>query len=192
MIRALLIAVFLAIPAAAFAAAPSWNLDPERSHVRFEAVNNGAPVGGEFTDVKADIRFDPEHPETGSIEAVVKTGSVTTDYEDIAETLKTAPWFDVTTYPEAVFKSAAIREVGDHRYEATGMFTLRGVSKEVTLSFTLGGALPDRAHVEGGWVIKRTDYGVGQGGWAATSVVADEVKITLDLEANRLHSGAKP
>ena len=76
-------------------------------------------------------------------------------------------------------------------FEALGSLTLRGVTREVALPFTL--TIEDHpedpgrlhAHAVGELTIKRLDYGVGQGQWTDTSVVADEVVIRIDILASR-------
>ena len=41
----------------------------------------------------------------------------------------------------------------------------------------------EEARAEGGLVIKRLDYGIGQGDWEDTSLVADEVEIFFEIKA---------
>ncbi len=43
----------------------------------------------------------------------------------------------------------------------------------------------NEADAEGTLVIKRTDFGVGQGQWSDTSQVGDEVTIRIDIDATR-------
>ena len=64
------------------------------------------------------------------------------------------------------------------------MVGLRGVGKTIMLPFrlTMSGNI---AHLQGTAQVVRTDYGVGQGQWAAPDPVTREVKVTVDLTATR-------
>ena len=81
--------------------------------------------------------------------------------------------------------------VGDGQYEARGTLTLRDHSLPVVLPFTLAleGAPGERlATAEGSMTINRTDYGVGQGMFADTSVIPDPVEIAVRIVAREAGS----
>lgn len=92
-------------------------------------------------------------------------------------------------HPEIAFKSSRIARQGDG-YICYGTLTIKGVSREIALPFTLMGKVKDpwgntRIGVEGGLTINRHDYGIT---WSKTMdngglVVGNEVKIELNLEA---------
>lgn len=77
-----------------------------------------------------------------------------------------------------------MRKVGDGSYAADGTLTLRGVSKPLTLPFTLEISC-DTAHAKGHLDLTRDAFGVGQGPWATGQWVALEVGIDFDLVALR-------
>jgi len=168
---------------------------PEASELRFQAVQNDAPVIGKFTRFEADISFDPKKPEEGKIKVTVDLSSVSADYAEVATTLKAADWFDVAQFPHAVFESSSIKEVTSYRaredankisYQADGTLTLRGVSKPLTIIFSLDRYDEQGAEASGYAVaLKRNEFGVGQGEWASTSSVQDLVDVTFKLSAKR-------
>ena len=88
-------------------------------------------------------------------------------------------------------KVGASTAKGEGQYEAAGTLTMRDVTKDVVLSFTLSiEEDPDdpariQAHAKGELPILRLDYGIGQGDWASTGTVADEVVITIDIKATQ-------
>ena len=92
--------------------------------------------------------------------------------------------------PRRASSSTSISGSGD-RYEARGKLTLRDVTRDAVLPFTL--AIVDdpaqpgrqRATARGRLIIKRLDYGVGQNEWAGTGQVANEVTIDLNVVAGR-------
>jgi polyisoprenoid-binding protein YceI len=83
-----------------------------------------------------------------------------------------------------VFTSDAVRKVGTNTYEATGTLTLRGVTRSLTLPFTLE-IDGDRARARGHADLVRTTFGVGQGAWASGQWVGLDVGVDLDLTATR-------
>jgi polyisoprenoid-binding protein YceI len=168
----------------------SWMIE-EGSAIRFTAKQQNAPVEGGFEDFSADITFDPGALDASSIAVTIAVESVTTGHKDRDATLRSAAFFDAETWPEARFSSSSIAALGDGRYEAAGELTIRDVTKPVTLPFTLE-ITPDpenagRLHATGGGevAISRLDYGVGQGEWASTATVADEVVIAIEIEASK-------
>ncbi|HEY2662058.1 MAG TPA: YceI family protein [Caulobacteraceae bacterium] len=77
-------------------------------------------------------------------------------------TLPGKDWFDVAQYPQARFEGTAIRQKAGDAYEAAGVLTLRGVTRPVTLPFTLdinGAAAQAKGHLD----LIRSAFGVGQG-----------------------------
>ena len=76
---------------------------------------------------------------------------------------------------------------GGDRYEAHGQLTIRDVTRDVVLPFELtieetgGGKV---ANAVGELTISRLDYGVGQGEWASTKTVGEEVVIRIEIVAS--------
>jgi polyisoprenoid-binding protein YceI len=92
-------------------------------------------------------------------------------------------WFDASHFPQAQFESRKVSRAANG-YEALGDLTLRGVTKEIRLPFTLaidGRKAQAKGHVD----LKRDIFGVGQGEWATGEWVALEVGVDFDLKAER-------
>src|SRR5271154_6720261 len=71
---------------------PSYTLVKEKSFLRFFAIQNGAPVAGEFKDFTADIHFDPKQLDKSSISVEVNTDSISSADDDIVKNLKLPEW----------------------------------------------------------------------------------------------------
>ncbi len=176
--------LLILVPSVAHAAVPTWAITPAKSSITFIATNNGAEVKGNFTAFDGDLAFDPAQLKKSRITAAVDVTSVSSDSSNVADTLKTETWFDVSKYTTATFESEDFREGKDGGYEAHGTFTLRGISKPLVITFTVPEKDATHMRIEGKAHVSRTEYGVGQGEWAGTSVVADGVDIVISLTAN--------
>ena len=175
--------VALFVPSVA-AAPPQW-IVLESSRVGFVASQAGAPVEGIFEAFDADVRFDLDDPESSTAKVVIDIASVNSQSSDRDATIRSASLFDVATWPTAIFEATSFAP-GDVAGEflANGTLTMRDVTKDVVLVFTLSFE-GNTAHAAGALDIMRLDYGIGQGMWADTSVVANEVSITIDIHATR-------
>ena len=93
-------------------------------------------------------------------------------------------WFAADKFPQAHVVVTGFKPTSGGAYTAMGTLTIRGVTKPLTLPFTLainGGT----AKADGTVQLIRTDYGVGQGEWATADTVGLEVSITFDLTASK-------
>ena len=166
------------------ARAATWTVDTARSKLGFTGQQTGAPFTGRFKTWAAAIDFDPAHPEAGHVTATVDVATAATDDPQKDEALPTPDWFDAAQFTTARFDATGFAPRGGDRYETTGKLTLRGVSRDVVLPFTLTIA-GDQAHAVGHARLVRTAFGVGQGSWSTADYVALDVDVDLDLVATR-------
>ena len=122
---------------------------------------------------------------------MIDVGSINSDSRDRDQVIRSKDLFDVATWPTALFEAPRFDHQGDGLYEAHGQLTMRDVTRDVVLPFQLtiedhpDDAARLRAHAVGELSVLRLDYGVGQGQWQDTSVVADDVLIKIDIIATR-------
>jgi polyisoprenoid-binding protein YceI len=167
-------------------AAPTWTIE-DGSAIRFTAYQEGAPVDGGFGDFTAEILFDPDDLAASRVTVRIDTASVATGHKDRDTALRSSSFLDAARWPSATFVSEGLSHHGGERYEARGRLTIRDVTREVVLPFQLsiredGGR--QRADAQGELTISRLDYGVGQGEWASTGTVGEEVVIRLEIIAS--------
>ena len=182
-----LAAALLAAPAVAQApapAAPAWTVDKAASRLGFRASMNKDAFDGRFTRWDARIAFDPANLKASRVVATIDLASAVTGDGARDESLPSSDWFDVRRHPRAVFTSRAITAAGPGRYVATGDLTLRGVTRPVSLPFTLA-ITGDTAKMTGTTTLDRTAFGVGQGQWKSLDAVPAKVSVTVALTAKR-------
>lgn len=187
MLRLVLSAVLasVAVVVTASAAPATWNVDPAKSSLTFVVGVAGQSVTGKFKAFGSLISFDPADLASSSAKITipmdeVKTGDATRD----AMLLK-PDWFNILDFPQAVFQTTAFVAKGGNKYEAAGLLKLKGVSKALTLPFTLD-IKGDTAVMKGETVLKRLDFGVGKHAeFMSETPVALSVKVMVNVTAKR-------
>ena len=179
-----LLILALAAPAAAFAAPPQWTVDDPASSLKFSSSLGGEAFSGVFRRWSADIRFDPADLAHSSVAVTVGVASANTANSDRDQALPTPAFFDAVRFPRATFVARSFTAAGPSRYLASGVLTLRGVSRPLTLPFTLvisGGT----AKMSGQVAINRLAFGVGQNEWKATTTLPAAVQLSIALTARK-------
>lgn len=170
--------------------AGTWAIDPVHSSISFSVRHlvvskvrgNFGAFGGAVT-VAAD-----GNP---SVSAEIDVASVHTGNEQRDAHLRAADFFDVEKYPTATFVSTSVTPDGEG-YRLEGDFTLKGVTRRISLPLVFNGVNPGMGHgavagFEASVVLNRKDFGIDidmpleTGG----AVVGDKVTITLEIEALR-------
>jgi polyisoprenoid-binding protein YceI len=146
--------------------AATWVLDPEQSSVIFEYTFGGDPYEGEFKNVEAIFNIDPMNPAACDLH----------DYE----------LFDVDQWPTASFKADSCSLKSLSSFVSEGTLTIRDQTNPMSFPFNLdvdmeGGKLS--FHLTSEVTINRLEYGVGQGYWAGTGEIPNEVTIKVDVRA---------
>lgn len=179
---ALLLAAALSLAAARAQGARDWQVDAATQRLEFRATQAGAGFTGRFTRFTPQIRFDPTDPARSRLYVEIDTASADTQDAERDRLLRGPDFFAAERFPKAVFETLRIRHGGDGSYAATGRLTLRDATRDVALRFTFhparGGA---PARLQGETLIRRLDFGVGQGEWRDTTWVGDEVQVRFDL-----------
>jgi polyisoprenoid-binding protein YceI len=179
---AIVIASVIALLTAVPACAANWNVDYAKSKLGFTAIWSKEPFSAAFKTWKADIAFDPADVAHAHADVTIQLASEASDEPDFDDGLKGAEGFQISQFPAAHFVTTGFTHKSGNDYVATGRLSLKGMTKDVTLPFTLT-IQGNQAHMKGSAVIIRTDYGVGLGMWAAPSPVAHEVTVTIDITA---------
>lgn len=184
--------IYLIFANTSFAAAQAWKIMPENSKIEFTAIQNGAQVLGKFTKFKGTINFDSAQLSESKVTIIVDMNSLSTSYGDLTDTLKSADWFNLKIFPEAVFNAGKFTKTGDNQYEAAGTLVIRDKSEPVTLVFTMEQPTADTAVVKGSTTLKRTAFGVGQGEWSSVNEVKDDVKVIFTVTASKTQQSPLP
>lgn len=170
-----------------------WKVDQTHSEIQFKAKHLViSTVTGFFREFDAGIEMEDGNLENASAWFKADVNSISTNQSDRDDHLKSADFFDAETYPNIVFRSTSFEKKDENHYQMTGNFTMRGVTKEITLNVEYGGSMVDpygnmKAGYEISGKINRHEFGLK---WNAVTeagglVVSDEIKLALNIQMVR-------
>lgn len=190
MLKRILLGVLMfgTVAAAQTSAARQYPIDGNVSTVGFSVpiMNGLSKVTGKFTDFSVTLINDEKDIKKSSVSVVIKTASINTGIAARDNHLRTADFFDAEKYPEITFKSSSIVKKGKQLI-AVGTFTMRGVSKEISLPFTVIGpnknAAGDKMNL--GYAaritLNRRDFGINWEHKSVPNFIGDTVEVELEL-----------
>ncbi len=195
-----IIATLLSIAAAgALSAAPQTFdfKDPKGVNaIQFHLDSVLEPISGTAGGVTGTVTFDAANPAATAGKIVVATNSLTVSNAMMTDHLRGDNWLNAPANPEIVFELTKLENVktsgNDTTATAKGKFTLKGVTKEISVPVKLSylaGAFGKRINkpeaggdllvIRGEFTILRGDYGIQPG--KNEDKVNPEIKLTLAI-----------
>jgi polyisoprenoid-binding protein YceI len=166
--------------------AATWELDPGKSRVIFKYSFEGKPYQGEFKNVKATFDIDPLKPSECKFTVTIPIKDLHVDSAEVKDYLHDVELFDVDQFPTASFKAEKCRLKSANSFVADGALTIRNQTHPLSFPFKLdidlNGGQP-RFHLTSEVTIQRLKFGVGQGYWANTAAVPNDVVVAVDVYA---------
>lgn len=184
MIRSTLALLALFICIALPAQAAEWTVVKAKSHLSFSVDWQDRPFRGTFKNWDAKITFDPAALDKAKANVTIDIGSIQTGDTEMDDALKSNQGFDVGNFAKATFETTWFRSIGKDKYEARGVLNLHGITRALTLPFTLK-VNGNTAQMTGSTRLIRTEFKIGMGQWAAPQPVAHEVTVSMDITATK-------
>ncbi|MFN3751488.1 MAG: YceI family protein [Thiobacillus sp.] len=155
---------------------------PRQSRIDFEFRQMGVPIKGGFKRFTVQMAFDPARPEAARATIEIDLASIDAGSREADDESAGRLWFDHSAYPKASFVSKGVRALGNNRFELSGALTLKGRTRDLVIPVTY---TPGKTHAtfEGGFVLKRLDFGIGEGMWADVATVANDVPVKFRIAA---------
>src|SRR5215475_1094424 len=182
-----LVACVIVTPAT-YAQAPSnvpvIKVLPTGSTIQF-AVKASVSIEGTFDKWDATVTFTSDRVEDCVLDIKIQAASVNTGSRMKDDKLKGKDFFDADQDPYITFRSTKIVRTGPNTFDMPGTFTIRGVSKPETLTFT-GKRMPGSSHgeIQGTMAFDRKEFGMNSG--IPFIRIADRVEVTIDFKATRV------
>lgn len=163
--------------------AGTYSVDPNHSHIVYEVSHFGISqyiglVGG----LSGTLEIDPKHPEDGHVEIDIPLSGIVSTSTALDAHLKTSDFFDIEKFPDAKFKSTAVKVDGTEAV-ISGLLTIRDITKPVELRTRLVGVAvnPMSALLTAGFEattrIKRSEFGVAY----YVPFISDEVELRISV-----------
>ena len=180
-------ALLLSIPTAY---AANYQIDPAHTQIHFTIPHLVVfKVRGNFNQFVGSIAADADSKTLQDAKATIQIASIDTRNKKRDDHLRSADFFDATTWPEMSFVSKKVTGSGN-AITLTGDLTIKGKTREIVLQGGFLGAATDpwgnqRAGFEATGKINRKDFGLTWNKALETGgmVVGDELEIGLEVEA---------
>lgn len=192
----LVLATLVAFGASAFAEKITFDFkDPKGVNtIRFTLDAPLETISGTASDISGTVTADPNNPADIEGKIVVKTESLQVPNPIMKQHMHGDEWLNAKVHESITFELKEVknvkREGNAGTADVTGTFTLRGISKDLTVPVRvtyLPGRLGERSPglegdllvIRSEYTIKRSDFGIkpGQG----EEKVADEVTVSLSI-----------
>jgi polyisoprenoid-binding protein YceI len=166
-----------------------WVVDIVHSQIDFRVSHLVGRVRGTFTDWYAVIRTSGPDWTTGSVSVRVQTSSLNTGNSYRDADLRSNEFFAVDSFPVLSFEGGGIQTGPDSSITISGVVTIKGHSKPVTLSGQYRGIARDaegheRIGFEATTSLDRMDFGIGGNTLVnGTHLIGKQVDLTIALEA---------
>jgi polyisoprenoid-binding protein YceI len=175
------------LPIPSRAQAPVFKIAQEDSTVKF-SVKASVALEGTFQKWDATVTFTSPDISTGVLDIKIQADSVNTGSGMKDGKLKSKDFFDVKDNPTITFLSKKFVQATPDTIDVQGDFTIRGVSKPETLTFTITGAGTGAGGIKGTMAFDRKEFGMNSG--IPFIKIADRVEVTVDLKGKRVSGPA--
>ena len=143
---------------------------------------------GRFNHFSGDFDYDEANPANNRVSLELDVASLDSNHAERDKHLRDERFFDVKKYPKATFVSTGWEDQGNGKATLKGKFTLRGVTKEISIDVNQVGAGEDpwggyRRGFVGTTTLHLSDYKMKEG--HILGPVAEDVQLWLSIEGVR-------
>ena len=170
-------------PSTSGAQAPVFEFIPVESSIKFD-VEASVAIVGKFDKWESTLTFTSPELSTAVLDIKIEAASVDTGSGMKNGKLKGKDFFDVKRNPLITFHSTKVEQTGPDTVVFDGDFTIRGVTKQEKLTFTVTGKGTGAGTIKGTMAFDRKQYGMNSG--IPFIKIADRVEVSIDLKGKRV------
>lgn len=167
-----------------------WKIDNSHSEITFKVKHLMiTTVTGKFNEFDANMDFDGIDLKNANVNFEAFVNSINTGVEQRDNHLKGDDFFNVEQFPQLTFQSKEISKIKDDEYKMMGLFTMKNITKPITLDLIYNGIITDpwgmtRAGFEIAGKINRYDFDLKWNAATETGgvVVSQDVKLQMNVE----------
>ena len=171
------------LPSLSRAQVPVFVISQEGSNVQF-SVKASVAIEGKFDKWEATMTFPSTDVTTGVLDIKIQAASVNTGSGMKDDKLRSKDFFNAKDDPYITFHSTKVVQTAPDTLDIPGTFTIRGVSKPETLTFTITGKGTGEGSVKGTMAFDRKEFGMNSG--IPFIKIADRVEVSVDLKVKRV------
>jgi polyisoprenoid-binding protein YceI len=179
------------VGAAAAQAAEHYVIDTKGMHafITFRIQHLGYSwLEGRFNRFSGDFDYDEANPANNRVRVEIDIASIDSNHAERDKHLRSERFFDVKKFPKATFVSTGWEDHGNGKATLKGKFTLRGVTKDISIDVSQVGAGKDpwggfRRGFVGTTTLHLSDYKMKEG--HILGPVAENVQLWLSIEGIR-------
>lgn len=135
-------------------------IDADKSFVKFKVRNMSIrDVHGTIIDMQGTVKFDSQNLDSAIFDVSVDLNTINTADEKRDAHLKNEDFFEIEKWSTINFRSLQITEQ-DSVYSVTGNLTIKDVTKQVVVPFSII-ETDSTITFTGGEIVNRIDYNVG-------------------------------
>lgn len=121
-----------------------WKVDASHSNIGFSVSHLViSSVSGNFKNFDITVKAKDDSFKDAYIEFSADVKSINTGNDKRDEHLKSDDFFNADKFPKIKFVSKSFKKVSGNKYKLTGDFTMRDVTKQITLDVVLNGVVKD-------------------------------------------------
>jgi len=154
---------------------------PGKSEIAFTMKQMGVNFDGRFKAWKADIVFNPAALDQSKATIDVDLSSLDLASADSEAEARGPLWFNTAKFPVAHFASTSFKSLGGDRYEVAGKLALKGITRDCVVPIAVKADASGNRLAEGTFLLKRLEYKIGEGEWADTATVADDIRVRVRI-----------
>jgi len=154
---------------------------PGKSEIAFTMKQMGVNFDGRFKAWKADIVFKPAALDQSKATIDIDLASLDLASADSEAEARDPLWFNTSKFPVAHFASTSFKSLGGDRYEVAGKLALKGITRDCVVPIAVKADAAGNRVAEGAFLLKRLEYKIGEGEWADTATVADDIRVRVRI-----------
>ncbi len=186
----ILIFLIVASHSVSYARKTFFEVDQKESKVGFMVKHKiTKDVYGGFRNVEGNVTFDKEENSIVNVEAKIDVNSIDTGNSKRDRHLKSPDFFDANNFPFISFVSSDVKKLENGKYIVTGLLTMRGITKNITLRGERKKNINNNMVFSAESLIDRQDFEIS---WnrpfqkIAGMMVSNEVKILLNIKVKEI------
>lgn len=167
----------------------NWEIDKTVSLLEFTATQKSAKTSGTFKTYQLkQLVFEEEDLSNAVVEIGIDVASLSLSNLLVEQTLGSSQWFNVGEFPIANFISKEFKSLEGGLYEVRGDLKIKDIVQPAIVKLTIKKTVTDQSgdvviEAKGETVISRLSFKIGQGEWASTDDLADEVQLKIHIRA---------